>query len=1043
MKNKLAKLTAVTLAASMVIGSSVTGMAASTNQTSEREVRNAQLSKEAAEEGMVLLENENQALPLAQGSKAALFGTGSYATIKGGTGSGDVYNRYTISVYDALTSTYNISNMTWWSEYMTTFEQKKAQAAEEKKNNDYVIYQKGSYGGADSFLAIDQALTQSDMDKAKAGGVTTAFYTVSRVSGEGADRTIGKGDYELSEVEYNNIKLIAKNFDKCVVLLNVGGVVDTKFFNEIEGVDGLVLMSQAGMEGGNALADILTGKTTPSGKLTDTWAKNYSDYPAAATIGDNDGDNKQEDYKEGIYVGYRYFDTFNITPAYEFGYGKSYTSFDVEPLTVAADENNVSVTVNVTNTGDTYSGKEVVEVYFSAPDGSIEKPYQELAGFAKTDNLAPGESQELTVTYKTTEMSSYDEAKAAYVMEDGDYIVRVGDSSRNTKVAGVLTLDKDVVTEQLSNQLTLDKNWKDLSKTGKTSYSYKDEAAQIKAAARIALPSAKIKTENNASKIDEKKVTTYLTADAAKDYKAAENEVVETVDAVPANTKLIDVYDGKVSMESFVASLDDTQLANLANGISGASTSGDTWGADANSVTGAAGETSQLYFNSLGIPNTVEADGPAGIRVTAETTDKGGNAVYNYCTAFPIGTLLAQTWNTDLVNRVGKAIGEEMVEIGVTLWLAPGMNIHRDPLCGRNFEYYSEDPALTGYVGSAITAGVQSNKGVGVTIKHYITNNQETNRHAVNTSASERTLREIYLKGFEMVVKSAQPMAIMSSYNKVNGIYACENFDLLTSVPRGEWGFDGMVMTDWGAGNRASVDTMMHAGNDLVMPGRTQDRMIAALQGNPVGTTADPNLDKTLVRGDIQKCVSRVLTMIMRSSQFGKMNSKVDVKAHTETYDNLVTYSSVKKEEVKTTAVKKLEDELKKAQEKADKLEKELGEANQKTQAANKEVEKLQAKLDVRTKNIRLKSAKSKKAKQATIRWAKVKNVDGYVVEYSTKANMKSAKKKNVKASTISLTVKNLKKGKKYYVRVRGYKVIDGQKVYTQYSAKKAVKIKK
>ena len=1043
MKNKLAKLTAVTLAASMVIGSSVTGMAASTNQTSEREVRNAQLSKEAAEEGMVLLENENQALPLAQGSKAALFGTGSYGTIKGGTGSGDVYNRYTISVYDALTSTYNISNMAWWGEYLKTFEEKKAQASEEKKDNDYVKYTQGRFGGADSFLAIDQALTQSDMDKAKAGGVMTAFYTVSRVSGEGADRTIGKGDYELSEVEYNNIKLIAKNFDKCVVLLNVGGVVDTKFFSEIEGVDGLVLMSQAGMEGGNALADILTGKTTPSGKLTDTWAKNYSDYPAATTIGDNDGDNKQEDYKEGIYVGYRYFDTFNITPAYEFGYGKSYTSFDVEPLTVAADENNVSVTVNVTNTGDTYSGKEVVEVYFSAPDGSIEKPYQELAGFAKTDNLAPGESQKLIVTYKTTEMSSYDEAKAAYVMEDGDYIVRVGDSSRNTKVAGVLTLDKDVVTEQLSNQLTLDKNWKDLSKTGKTPYSYKDEAAQIKAAARIALPSAKIKTENNASKIDEKKVTTYLTADAAKDYKAAENEVVETVDAVPANTKLIDVYDGKVSMESFVASLDDTQLANLANGISGASTSGDTWGADANSVTGAAGETSQLYFNSLGIPNTVEADGPAGIRVTAETTDKDGNAVYNYCTAFPIGTLLAQTWNTDLVNRVGKAIGEEMVEIGVTLWLAPGMNIHRDPLCGRNFEYYSEDPALTGYVGSAITAGVQSNKGVGVTIKHYITNNQETNRSAVNTSVSERTLREIYLKGFEMVVKSAQPMAIMSSYNKVNGTYACENFDLLTSVPRGEWGFDGMVMTDWGAGNRAGVDTMMHAGNDLVMPGRTQDRMIAALQGNPVGTTADPNLDKTLVRGDIQKCVSRVLTMIMRSSQFGKMNSKVDVKAHTETYDNLVTYSSVKKEEVKTTAVKKLEDELKKAQEKADKLEKELGEANQKTQAANKEVEKLQAKLDVRTKNIRLKSAKSKKAKQATIRWAKVKNVDGYVVEYSTKANMKSAKKKNVKASTISLTVKNLKKGKKYYVRVRGYKVIDGQKVYTQYSAKKAVKIKK
>lgn len=1039
MNRKFAKLTAVTLAASMVIGSSVTGMAASTDQTSEREVRNAQLSKEAAEEGMVLLENENQALPLAQGSKAALFGTGSYATIKGGTGSGDVYNRYTISVYDALTSTYNISNMDWWSEYMTTFEQKKAQAAEEKQNNDYVIYQKGSFGGADSFLAIDQALTQSDMDKAKAGGVTTAFYTVSRVSGEGADRTIGKGDYELSEVEYNNIKLIAKNFDKCVVLLNVGGVVDTKFFSEIEGVDGLVLMSQAGMEGGNALADILTGKTTPSGKLTDTWAKKYSDYPASATIGDNDNNHDQEDYKEGIYVGYRYFDTFNITPAYEFGYGKSYTDFEITPLTVAADENNVSVTVNVTNTGAAYSGKEVIEVYFSAPDGSIEKPYQELAGFAKTDELAPGESQELTVTYKTTEMSSYDEAKAAYVMEDGDYIVRVGDSSRNTKVAGVLTLDKDVVTEQLSNQLTLDQNWKDLSKAGKTSYSYANEAAEIKAAARVALPSAKIKKENNASQIDEKKVTTYLTADAAKDYTPTKNdkvdEEVKVVDAVPANTKLINVYNGDVSMESFVASLDDTQLANLANGISGATASGDdgaTWGADANSVAGAAGETSQLYFNSLGIPNTVEADGPAGIRVTAVSTDSNDETVYNYCTAFPIGTLLAQTWNTDLINRVGKAIGEEMVEIGVTLWLAPGMNIHRDPLCGRNFEYYSEDPALTGYVGSAITAGVQSNKGVGVTIKHYITNNQETNRGKVNTSVSERALREIYLKGFEMVVKSAQPMAIMSSYNKVNGTYSCENFDLLTAIPRGEWGFDGMVMTDWVAGNRAGVHGMMHAGNDLVMPGLTQSRMIAALQGTPSN-----DLDQTLLRGDIQKCVARVLTMIMRSSQFGKMNPSVDVKAHTEIYDNLVTYASVSKKDVKTVAVKKLEDELKKAQEKAEKLEKELGEANQKTQEAYKQVEKLTA----QTKKVTLRSVKSKKAKKATVKWKRVSGVDGYVVEYSTKANMKSAKKKNVKA--ISVTLKNLKKGKKYYVRVRGYKVVDGKKAYTQYSAVKSVKIKK
>ncbi|MGN0360055.1 MAG: glycoside hydrolase family 3 N-terminal domain-containing protein [Hominisplanchenecus sp.] len=489
--------------------------------------------------------------------------------------------RYPVTIYDGLTSAYKVSNSAWWSTYQKTWEEKKAQAASEKASNDYVTFTAGRFGGADSFLPIDQALTQKDMDAAKAGGADTAFYTVSRVSGEGADRAIDKGEYYLSDVERANIELMAKNFDKAIVLLNVGGVIDTKFYDEIKELDGMVLVSQAGMEGGNAMAD---------------------------------------------------------------------------------------------------------------------------------------------------------------------------------------------------------------------------------------------------------------------------------------------------------------------------------WGSEANSVVGAAGETTQRYGGTLGIPNTVEADGPAGVRVTPVTTDADGKSVYNYCTAFPIRTMLAQTWNIDLLTRVGQAIGEEMAEIGITLWLAPGMNIHRDPLCGRNFEYYSEDPALTGFVGSCITAGVQSNKGVGVTIKHYITNNQETNRSKVNTSVSERALREIYLKGFEMVVRSAQPMAIMSSYNKVNGVYACENFDLLESIPRGEWGFDGMVMTDWGAGGRASIDGQMHAGNDLVMPGRTQQRVIDALAGTPSN-----DLDSALILGDVQKCASRVLTMVMRSLQFGRMYDSVDVKAHTSTYDNLISYRAESKAVVKSAAVNKLE----------------------------------------------------------------------------------------------------------------------------------------
>ena len=889
MKKRLSKVMAVALAFSMTASCCITSTAATTDEVSERETRNAQLSMDAAMEGMVLLENEDNSLPISEGTKAALFGGGSYATIKGGTGSGDVYQRYTVSVYQALNEVYDISNLDWWDTYIAGYEAGKAAG----ESNEYVTVIPGSFGGSDTYVANEIALTQADMNDAKANGADTAFYTLSRVSGEGSDREIEEGDYYLSDVERANLELIAENFDKCVIILNVGGIIDTKFYDEIDGLDAMILMSQAGMEGGHALANILTGEATPSGKLTDTWAENYSDYPASETIGNADGDSLQEDYEEGIFVGYRYFDSFNVTPAYEFGYGLSYTDFEITPVSVEANADQVTVTVNVQNVGTTYSGKEVVEVYFSAPKGTLEKPYQELAAFAKTDELAPGASQTLTIAYNTDEMSSYSEGLAAYLLEDGNYIIRVGNSSRNTQVAAVLTLNTNVITEQLSNQLEADKEIDELSNASATPYSYETEAEEIANATRIALNARDFVTEYNASEIDEEAITTYLTAEDAEGYVPAENETVEIVDAVPEGTKLIDVYNGDVSMESFVASLNNVQLANLANGLTGA-TEGDedVWGADANSVPGAAGETSQLYFNSLGIPNTVEADGPAGVRITPVYTDDDGVTHYNYCTAFPIGTLLAQTWNSDLLNEVGQAIGEEMNEFGVTLWLAPGMNIHRDPLCGRNFEYYSEDPTLTGSVGSAITLGVQSNPGVGVTIKHYITNNQETSRNQVNTSVSERTLREIYLKGFEMVVKSAQPMAIMSSYNKVNGTYAAENFDLLTSIPRGEWGFDGMVMTDWGAGGRSSVNGMMHAGNDLVMPGRTQDRMIDALNGTP-----SDDLDSTLIRGDIQKCVSEVLTMIMRSSQFGKMYS-IEVPAHSSIYDDLTTYVAVEKSAV-------------------------------------------------------------------------------------------------------------------------------------------------
>ena len=443
MKKTSKKVIAVTLSASMLLGGSMTAMAATTNpDISQREIDHKTAAKNIAAQGMVLMENKNNSLPISakKGTKVALFGQGVYNTIKGGTGSGAVNQRDNVTVQQGFENAgYDIVNADFVNqmhELWTANGGGTSQGWGFKWVNEPVYEQ--TEGAADQIKA---AAEQTD----------TAIYVIARNSGEGSDRSSGKGDYLLSDDERANLELLGKTFDNVVVVLNVGGIIDTKFFSEINGLDSMLLMSQAGMTGGDALVEVLNGTVNPSGKLTDTWAKNYSDYPAATTIGDNDGDNKQEDYKEGIYVGYRYFDTFNITPAYEFGYGKSYTSFDVEPLTVAADENNVSVTVNVTNTGDTYSGKEVVEVYFSAPDGELEKPYQELAAYGKTDMLAPGESQIVTVTFNTDEMSSYDETKAAYVLEDGDYIVRAGNSSRNTHVAGVINLNEDTITEQLSN----------------------------------------------------------------------------------------------------------------------------------------------------------------------------------------------------------------------------------------------------------------------------------------------------------------------------------------------------------------------------------------------------------------------------------------------------------------------------------------------------------------------------------------------------------------------------------------------------------------
>ena len=845
MKRTSKRVMAVAVSLAMVLTGSTSALAATTNpEISDREIEHKTAAKNIAAQGMVLLENKNNSLPISKekGAKIALFGQGVYNTIKGGTGSGAVNQRDNVTVQQGFENAgYDIVDIDFVN-----------QMHERWTANGGGTSQGWSYKWVNEPI-YEQTEGAVDQIKAAAEKTDTAIYVIARNSGEGSDRSAGKGDYLLSDDEEANLKLLGQNFENVVVVLNVGGIIDTKFFDEIDGLDSMLLMSQAGMTGGDALVEVLNGTVNPSGKLTDTWPVNFDDNPSSEGFANQDGNTAQELYNDDIFVGYRYYDTFGVDVSYPFGYGGSYTSFAMSTKSVKADKDKVTVQVKVKNTG-TVSGKEVAEVYFSAPDGELDKPYQELAGYAKTDELAPGESQILTISFDTKEMGSYDTDKAAYVMEDGDYIIRVGNSSRNTHVAAKLNVAEDTITEQYSNLMvpvTENPNIKNdekyptlnpMTTDGATPITYAGEEAEIAAASTIDVDFSDYKAP--VIKKENEDVTVYTSDTTEEKYLIAENKdgatgTVSRVEKANANNTdysvtyqehvkkfdgdyskntLKDVYDGKISLEQFVSGLSLYELANLVNGHSSDKT--------VQGVAGATWKNDEKGFVPVNL-----SDGPAGLRIT-QHYKQDDTDYYQYATAWPIGTLLAQTWDTDQIYAYGEGVGEEMEEFGIGCWLAPGMNIHRNALCGRNFEYYSEDPVVVGITGTAATLGVQSNKGVGVTIKHYAMNSQETNRNAENNTVSERAIREIYLKGFEAVVKQAQPMAIMTSYNQNNGRPAADDYDLCTAFARDEWGFQGMIMTDWGGGQSVPMYEM-HAGNDLVCPGKGAAQIIKGFKSDP------------------------------------------------------------------------------------------------------------------------------------------------------------------------------------------------------------------
>lgn len=815
------------------------------------ETEHRQVAREAAAEGIVLLKNKDQILPLKSGSAVAIYGSGAGRTIKGGTGSGDVNEREKVSIFQGMKNAgYEVTNEEWIQSYDKIYEK-----ARQDWKNDIVTRSGGNGGDVMNFFDVYSTTpfimpTGDPVKKPEEGENTDiAIYVLSRVAGEGADRNAAAGDYYLKEDEHQMLADLCAYYKDVIVVVNAGGQVDLSFMDEFENVKALLVIVQPGMEGGNAFADVISGKVNPSGKLVDSWAYKYEDYPSAATFSHNNGNVKKEFYEEGIYVGYRYFDTFGIPVRYGFGYGLSYTTFSMSGYTVEKTENNgVKISVCVKNTGDV-SGKEVVQAYVSLPGGRLEKEAHRLIAYAKTELLQPGQEQPIILEVPAERLTSYDEKNATWILEKGFYGICVGNSLESTELIGGVQLDENATLEKVKNLFAKKDELKELAQQdGKTS---EREAAQKTLAAEKHLP--------------------------VLEMKAADFETKEIV--YKKNSELADAK----AME-FVDTLSVEELIDLAAGDPGKAQGGNL-GAAGISVPGSAGETHRCAVDK-GLASIVLADGPAGLRLMKYyhvddgkiipmpfefslegglfydgPTDLPGERYYQYCTAIPVGTMLAQTWNTDLIHKVGAMIGKEMEYFDVTLWLAPGMNIHRNPLCGRNFEYYSEDPYVAGTIAAAMTDGVQSNYGCGTTIKHFACNNQEDNRMGSDSILSERAIRELYLKGFEIAVKESQPLSIMTSYNLINGVHAANNHDLCTDVARNEWGFQGAIMTDWTTtevDDSCTASGCMRAGNDLVMPGcfGDHDNMKKELE------------EGTLQMEDLKACIARLVSVIWKSNQY-------------------------------------------------------------------------------------------------------------------------------------------------------------------------------
>ena len=767
----------------------------------------ATFSRKIAAEGSVLLKNENGILPFKQGEKISVFGRIQLNYYKSGTGSGGLVNSpYVTNIIDGLRKNGKVSvNEELASIYAAWIEENP--------------FDKGAGWAQEPWCQKEMPLDDKVVADAAANS-DIALIIIGRTAGEDHDNFAGEGSYFLTDIELDMVKKVSSVFDRVVVLLNVGNVIDVNFVDE-NNIDGLIYVWQGGMEGGNAAADILCGNVTPSGKLADTIVHNINQYPSTA----NFGDRVENKYVEDIYVGYRYFETVAKDEVkYPFGFGLSYTTFDVKTDEITNENGEITAKVTVTNTGS-FNGKEVIQLYYEAPQGKLGKPLRQLIAFKKTKELAPNESEQLTISFKAEKMASYDDSgvtgyRASYVLEEGEYKLYIGTSVRDVEYAYLYNVDVTTATEvckpALMPTVEFDRMKPIVNSLGGYEMAYEP------------VPT--------------------------RDYDLEERMVAaRPADIEPTGDKglkLMDVKTGKCTLDEFVAQLTNNDLKVLVYG-EGMSSPKVTPG------TGCAfgGLTPELQ--AFGIPIACGTDGPSGIRL-----DNGAKA-----SAMPNGTLLACSFDTDLVEEMFVYEGIELQVYEVDCLLGPGINIHRHPLNGRNFEYFSEDPLLTGKMAAAICRGIEKTGNTAV-IKHFIANSQETCRHSSNSIISERAVREIYAKAFEIAVKESNVLSIMTSYNPMNGIWSASNFDLNTQLLRNEWGYKGFVMTDWwammnhdgGVQSKENICAMLRAQNDIYMV--TGDAQ-----------TAPDNLhesleDGSLTLGELQRSAKTMLRFLMNSRSF-------------------------------------------------------------------------------------------------------------------------------------------------------------------------------